>query len=164
MLTALSFESAPGNTTGGTVTFLVGSSAGNGVTAASLDQEYEFEGTEKPKMQAAGQHERYVYVRRLVLPLSGLIKADTAANWASTRQSFAAKLLPNTGTQTERRHGTLKATFTGQSQVYAEVVCRELNLPMDVNEGGPFVSEYSLRFVANYGYWRLVSTNAVLKI
>ena len=164
MLTALSFESAAGNATGGTITFLIGSAAGTGITVTSLGVQYELEGTEKAKMQAGGQHDRYAYVRRLLLPMRGFIKDDDATGWAATRQAFVQKLLPDADTQEQRYHGTLKATFTGIGQVYAQVNLRELDVPLDVDEGGPFVSEYNLSFVANYGYWRAVSGNAVVKI
>lgn len=147
MITALRFEPVAG----GTVTFNVASiPASGGLSVERFDTTFDMDGQDTPKHQQSGQFPNYMYVRRMVITQEGKIVGASASGYASNRSTLAG-ILPDSGTQADRNHGTLFATFTGQSEVQADVVITALTLPLTLD--GTTTAGYSVTWRADNGYW-----------
>lgn len=119
-----------------------------------------------PTPDKSGAADTYVQNGQLEITVSGQIIGTSASNYWTRRMAFADAILPDQGSQTAFKHGTLKATFSGQSQVYVDFVTLEWDAPLETitPDGAAVVGEYSWKCRAPYGYWRTVSGGAVVKL
>lgn len=161
MLTALSLVKSAG---GGTINFNVGATTqATTYTVSRLDFDPQLEGEEIKQLESSGQFENFVYIDSQLITVQGQILGTTAAAYMTNRAALMAVVLPDSGVQTVRAHGTVYATFTGINQVYAPVVLTDIQAPLAVGEG-PFDSDYQLIWRNHYGYWRYVSGDADAKL
>lgn len=134
---------------------------GTGYGIKSLTWRHETEGDDFPKQQSSGQHEAHQFVRRLTITLVGQLKGSSAADYWTKRAALMAALLVNQGAQAGYKHGTIKLTPAGLSQMYADVVLIDIDVPTNVDE--PLSSVYTVSWRCDYGYWCQVSDSSVVK-
>lgn len=147
MLTALSYT----NANAASVTFKLAQGVLSGVTVDSFKVSYQFDGEETPVMEGSGSWENYVYPRKIVVSQAGKIIGSSQSDYASNRASFVAALLVDPGTQSSSSHGTLKATYSGQTPVQA--TCKIVQLEPDASYESDRVTGYEVTYRVDKGYW-----------
>ena len=155
--------------TGGSVVFTVAGNATNsGYTVGAMSWDPEFAREEIPQLAKSGQWANWSFIRKQLITLEGDIIGTSSTVYVTNRKNMMGVLLPNQGTNADqevRNHGTLYVTFTGQSEVYAEVVIDKLTADISTGGGdGPQSSEYEIALVNDYGYWRATADDSVVKI
>lgn len=157
MLTQLSYESA-----GGTLTFNVGAAGTGAYRVSEFTFDPEVSGDDIPMMEATGQWDSYRRVRRMTISVEGVIAGTSATDYWTQRAAMMTVVLPDQGAGQPIVQGTVYATFSGQAQVYAPGVLTDYSLPLRTDQTTS--GRYQLVFVNDYGYWRAVSGDAVVKL
>lgn len=157
MLTALSYEADAG-----TITFTVGTATG-AYRVSEFTFDPEVSGDDIPMMESSGQWDAYRRVRRMTISVEGMLVGTSATDYWTRRATLMGVVLPDQGSTQPIVQGTVFATFPGQSEVYAPAVLTDYSAPVRVADGVTS-SRYQLVFVNDYGYWRAVSGDAVVKL
>lgn len=163
MLTAMSVT----GTYAPSVTFVLSDADANGIGVQRFAWRPVMWGDPIKTPDTSGSADTYVQVAHMEIEVAGKIIGSTAANYWTRRNAFVDAILPDQGSQgSTYRHGQLFATFTGQSQVYADFVTVDFEAPLEVlsPSDGQVLSEYVWKARNPYGFWRAVSGGAVLKV
>ena len=133
-----------------------------GFTVSAFEEHYDMEGQEIPKMQSSGQWQNYEYVRRMMIHQEGKIIGASAADYNWQRRTLLLAALTDSGTQTTYYHATINVTPTGHPQIYAQCVLTDMGIGTGLDDMS--AQPYFLQWRNDFGYWRLVSNDAVYKI
>lgn len=135
---------------------------GSGYALKTLDWSYEYDGSQFPKQQDAGQQPAHSFVRRVVVNITvQLLGSSQSAYWTS-RNTFAKAFLVRDGAQTDYQHGRLTVTPQGGSAMYLDCNITGLLLPLAFDESAAFLSTATVALRADRGYWRTVSGDTVV--
>lgn len=139
-----------------------------GYALKTLEESYEYEGSEFAKQNDSGQNAAQSFVRRLVVTVTvqiigtGATQALGQADYWTKRNAFIKAFLVVKGAQTNYNHGTLAVTPQGGASMYVDANVTGLQLPLAYDEAGAFVSTASVTLRADYGYWRATAGGAVV--
>ena len=156
MLSALSYVADAG-----TLTFAVGTATGP-YRVQEFTFDPEVSGDDIPMMEATGQWPAYRRVRRMSIAIEGVIAGTSTTDYWTQRAAMMNVVLPDQGSGQPIVQGTVYATFPGQSEVYAPAVLADYSLPLKTDQVTS--GRYQLVFTNDYGYWRAVSGDAVVKL
>jgi hypothetical protein len=119
-------------------------------------------GDELPKMQAAGQHDRYKNIDTMLITMEGDILGSTTTEYWTNRKALLAVVLPKPG-QNFRYHGNLQIKLDGDSETYwCNVDLEDRDTPTEAFY--PTRTPFQFQWTNPYGYWRKLSNNAVAYI
>ena len=119
-------------------------------------------GDDLPKLQQAGQHDRYKNVDAMPVMMEGdLLGADTDAYWVN-RKALLEIVVPDE-TQTLRYHSQIRIKLNGDSETYwCNVTLEDYDAPLEAFF--PTRTPFIFQWKNPYGYWRKLSNNAAVKI
>lgn len=147
---------------GGTLSFQVGAASNYGVLLVGFDFHPTVERDDSRKLEESGSWDAPGDVTSMSIGADCLISGVSAAAYWTSRAAAMAVLLPNQGVQTENVHGTAYVTFSGQAEVYAPISLAGMSPPLTVEM--PYATAFHVDWVNDYGYWRAVSGDAVVKL
>lgn len=151
------------NADGSSATFAAGSTdvGAGGIAVQSLVWSPSVRTTEQSKGDQSGLFESFAYVKGMTIEAVGVINGISASDYWGRRAVLAAAIQPPAGALAGFNHGTVFATFSGTAY-YAGVTLALWNAPLDLT--GPTVTPYTINWLNRDGYWRLVSTNAQVRL
>ena len=149
---------------GGTAAFAMGTVAGGiyGTVLAGMDFHPIVRRDASRKLEESGQWDAPGDVTAMAITADALISGTSDSDYWTRRAALMAVLLPNQGSQLENVNGTAYVTFSGQSEVYAPIALESLSPPITVDI--PHATAFHVEWVNDYGYWRAVSGDAVVKL
>lgn len=160
ILTALTHASAHG---GGSVSWSVGDTRTGAYKVKSFNARPRLEGSGLPILNSPGRWPTNLVPREMVVDLEGLlVGSDPSDYWTKRAALIKSVVPPPTMNFDTRFHGTLTATFPGQSAVYLEVSLADMEAVITAQSGRS--GEYRFSWVAWFGYWRKVSDDSVVLI
>jgi hypothetical protein len=155
---ALTHASAHG---GGTATFAVGSNKAAALKVSELSWKPHMGGQGLPRLNAPSSWPGHVDPRELVVDLQGrIVSATPSAYWDARKALLASLIPPPTYNRSIFHHGTLTATFPGESAAYLLVNLLDYDIPLTSQIGRS--TEYRISWVAYFGYWKAVSGDTVV--
>jgi len=158
MLTALSLEPANGSATLNLM--------GTGYQPKLIGPSWVTDGQPLEKLGESGGWDTYRPVRTMPITLKILVVGTDAADYITKRAALLAAVLPDAGANTYTKAGTLKPTFSGVAQVYADVNLLTCDAPLEIDgeNSSPRSLTTTVVWECAYGYWRAVSGGAVVKV
>ena len=146
---------------GGTISFGLGDNRTADIKVEELTWKPRMAGQGIPRLNAAGSFPGHLDPRELVVDIQGRIVSASASAYWDTRTALIQSLMPPPDyDRSIFHHGTLTATFPGESAAYLLVNLLDYDIPLTSQIGRS--TEYRLGWVAYFGYWRAVSGGAVV--
>lgn len=119
-------------------------------------------GDDLPKMQEAGQHDRYKDVDAMSIEMAGdILGVDTDGYWVN-RKALMDIIIPDPG-QIYRYHSHIQIKLNGDSETYwCNVTLEDYDAPTEAFF--PTRTPFQFQWINSFGFWRKLSNNAVAKI
>lgn len=119
-------------------------------------------GDDLPKMQAAGQHDRYRNIDKMLIVMEGDILGTTTTDYWTNRKALMNVAIPKPG-QIFRYGGTLEIKLDGDSETYwCNVDLEDYDVPTEALY--PTRTPFQFQWTNPYGYWRKLSDFSVAYI
>lgn len=119
-------------------------------------------GSDLPKMEEAGMHDRYKDIDRMPILMEGdILGLDTDDYWIN-RKALLAVVIP-TNDHIYRYHGHIQIKLDGDSETYwCNVDLEDYDAPTEAFY--PTRTPFQFQWVNNFGYWRRLSNNSIAYI
>lgn len=133
---------------------------GTGYRVRSLDWHPVMAGESTSKAHTSGRWPNWKKVDAMEIVMEAVIVGSDASDYWSKRETVMAAIVPANGVPAARYHSTVKATFSGVSEVYAQVTLLDLSPP--IARQNLRQSDFQVTWNCDFGYWRKVSDDSVM--
>lgn len=124
--------------------------------------DYDIKGEGEPKMQKPGRHDALKQVDLMTIEMVGSIMADPAQNYWDIRKAFMEVFLPHIDA-VELNHVRFQMVVSGSADtLYADCTLADVDAPVEALS--PTRSQFRFSWECPFGYWRNLSSDAVVYI